>query len=545
MARASLLSIVLVLPAVTGAACADDGDGDEGAPRDSASSSSTSTTTVEPLRGGSYDALIPRPVEVEPAAGELLLTEDTAIVVGQDAEAEGAMAAAELLRSYLAPRTGFDLPVRLEGGDPESSGPVIALRLDDRVDLGDEGYRLAVASDGIELTAAAVDGLRWGVQTIRQLLPAQIEGGGVEHRPWAVPAGRVEDGPRFGWRGAMLDVVRHFFPPEDVERVIDLLAAYKLNRLHLHLSDDQGWRLAIERYPELTEIGAATETGGGPGGFYTQDEYRGLVDYAADRGITVVPEIDLPGHTAAALASLPWLGCDGRGWEVATEYSSGQSSLCIDDERTYEFLENVVGEIAELTPGPYIHLGGDEAFATDAEAYRRFMERATEIVRDAGKQPMGWDELGTTQVDGETVVQHWHSPDNTLAGAEQGARVVLSPAEHAYLDMKYDDSTELGLVWAGFTDTRDAYEWEPANVVPGLAPEAILGLEAPLWTETVTTVEEIELMLLPRLPGLAELAWSPPEGRSWDEYRQRLPAHAHRWTAAGRAYTPDPEVPWP
>lgn len=501
---------------------------------------------VEPQHHGSLAQMIPRPVEVVPGEGELALVATTVIAVDPSADDE-ADDAVELLRGYLRPATGLELPVE-DGSvdDPPGPGPAIvfaAAEGSDADELGDEGYELVV-DDNVEIRATSAAGFGWAVQTLRQLLPPEIDGS--DHRPgtYNLPAVTIRDHPRFAWRGVMLDVARHFFPPEDVRRVIDLAAQYKLNRLHLHLTDDQGWRLQIEAYPELTEVGAATEMGGGEGGYYTQDEYRDLVDYAARRGIVVVPEIDMPGHTSAALAAVPELACPGvPPATVATDFSSGDSSLCAGEESTYDFVETVIGEVAELTPGPYIHLGADEAQATAPDDFRRFVERAMEAVVAAGKQPVGWDEMAEAGMGPDTVLQHWNFPDQARAAADGGAGVIMSPSSRAYMDMKYDESTPIGLTWAGLINTRTAYEWDPATVVEGLPTEQILGIEAPLWTETVTDLAQIEQMMLPRLPGYAEIGWST-EGRDWDEYQPRLADHDARWEAAGRSYTRDPLVAW-
>ncbi|MGH9213969.1 MAG: beta-N-acetylhexosaminidase [Acidimicrobiales bacterium] len=550
--RVAAVPLALVLVGLPLLACSGDDDadgsssdeGDGSEPDDDAPATTGPAEPVEPLRHGSFASLIPRPTELTPAEGELALVETTTILVDGSAADIGGVAAAELLRGYLGPATGLDLPV----AEGDGAGPTI--RLTAAVDdpgLGDEGYELVVDPDGVEVRAAGAAGFRWAVQTIRQLLAPEIESGAPQPGTFTVPAGTVRDVPRFAWRGAMLDVARHFFAPEDVQRVIDLLALYKLNRFHLHLTDDQGWRLQIEQHPELTEVGAATEVDGGPGGFYTQEQYRQLVEYAAARGIVVVPEIDVPGHTAAALASLPGLGCPGVPTSsVATGFSDGMSSLCAtaDADTTYAFMEDVVDEVAALTPGPYIHLGADEARATSPEDYRRFLTRAAEIVRAAGRQPIGWDEIATAELGPDTLVQYWMSVPNALAAAEQGASLIMSPASRTYLDMKYDDSTPIGLTWAGTIDTRRAYEWDPATFVSGLPAGQILGVEAPLWTETVADLAQVEQMMLPRLPGYAEIGWSAPEGRTWDEYGPRIAAHAARWTAGGRDFTRDPVVPW-
>ena len=467
----------------------------------------------------------------------------TTVLVEEGADAaEGAVA---LLRGYLIPSLGVLLPSL--GASNEPNARVIVFTSAGADDLGDEGYELRIAPDRVEVVAQAAAGFGWAVQTIRQLLPAEIESSQRQPGTFGLPAGIVRDVPRFGWRGVMLDVARHFLPPAAVERVIDLLAAYKLNHLHMHLTDDQGWRLEIQKYPELTAIGGSTAVGGGPGGYYTQDEYRRLVVYAAKRGILVVPEIDMPGHTNAALASLPWLNSDGVAREPYTGAKVGFSSLCVDREQTYEFVDHVIDELAQLTPAPYVHIGGDESDATEAEGYRRFLQRAADIVRSHGKRPVAWEDAAVGDLGRGALVQHWKYPDRALAGAAQGAGVVMSPAARTYLDMKYDPATpaELGITWAGTIDTRAAYQWDPASHIPDLHATAVLGLEAPLWTETVTTLTQAEQMLLPRLPGYAEIGWSPAEGRSWGEYRRRLATHAARWTSGGRSFTSDPVVPWP
>jgi hexosaminidase len=410
--------------------------------------------------------------------------------------------------------------------------------------LGDEGYELRIAPGGVEVVAGRPAGFGWAVQTIRQLLPAEVAGPAGPSRSWWLPEATIRDVPRFAWRGVMLDVARHFFAPGDVERVIDLAALYKLNRFHLHLTDDQGWRLEIRAHPELTEIGATTSVGGGPGGNFSQREYAGLVAYAARRGIVVVPEIDMPGHTQAALASIPWLNGDGRAPPVATDPVVLTSSLDVDRAETDRFVEEVLAEVAELTPGPYVHIGGDESLGTDPAGYRRFIERTVATVRAVGKRPIGWDEIATADVGADAIVQHWIDVDHAEAAARRGMGIIMSPAGRTYLDMKYDESTPVGTAWAGFVDTPRAYRWDPRSQIPGLPGERVLGLEAPLWTETVTTLEHIEAMMLPRLPAYAEIGWSPAEGRTWEGFRDRLGAHGKRWTASGRAFTRDPAIGW-
>ena len=405
--------------------------------------------------------------------------------------------------------------------------------------LGEEGYELTITPEMVTLTALQPAGLFRGVQTLRQMLPGSAGQAG----PWQMATGRIRDYPRFGWRGMMLDVARHFFGVEEVKRLIDLLAYNKLNRLHLHLADDQGWRIAIESWPNLTACGGSTKVGGGPGGYYSQAEYAEIVRYAASRYIVVVPEIDMPGHTNAALASYAELNCDGIARPPYTGTEVGFSSLCIGKEITFAFVNDVVREIAALTPGPYFHIGGDEALVTSTEDYVNFIERAQAIVQAHGKQAVGTEEIGQANLLPTTIAQHW-ATDQIQKAVRQGVKVILSPATRTYLDMKYDEATPLGLKWAGTVEVEDAYDWDPATQVEGVTEEDVLGVEALLWTETVETMDDVELMTFPRLAGHAEIGWSPRAGRSWEEYRVRLGAQGARWREMGVNFYRSGQVEW-
>jgi len=345
----------------------------------------------------------------------------------------------------------------------------------------------------------------------------------------------------------MLDVARHFFSVSEVKRFIDLAVLYKLNVLHLHLTDDQGWRIAIDGWPELTRIGASTEVGGGSGGFYTKADYAELVGYASARYMTVVPEIDVPGHSNAALASYPELNCDGNAAAPFTGTDVGFSALCVDKAVTYAFLEDVLGEVAAMTPGPFLHIGGDEAQTMTDEDYATFTERVQKIVAAIGKRSVGWQELTAGPLERGTVVQYWNTgagPDQAVEAVRKGAQVILSPADRAYLDMKYDGSTELGTDWAGYVDVRDTYDWDPATLIDGVEEADVLGVEAALWTETVADIGDVEAMAYPRLPALAEVAWSPSGVRDWADFRLRLAAQGTRWAAMGIRFHRSPQVPW-
>jgi hexosaminidase len=353
----------------------------------------------------------------------------------------------------------------------------------------------------------------------------------------------IRDYPRYTWRGTMLDVARHFFGVEDVKRFIDLIAQYKINRLHLHLTDDQGWRIEIKSWPRLTKIGGSTQVGGNGGGYYTQEQYQEIVDYARSRYIMIIPEIDTPGHTNAALASYAELNPTEEATALYEGAEVGFSTLWIKSEVTYKFLDDVIRELAAITLDPYIHIGGDEARSTPEDEYKMFMKRAQEIVISHGKQAIGWSEkIGEAEILPGTIAQHWDRTDY-LGAREQGAKIILSPAKKTYLDMKYDQSTPIGLTWAALISVKDAYDWEPTRDFAQLEESDILGIEAPLWTETISTMKDIEYLVFPRLLGIAELAWSP-KGQSWEEYRQRLAAHGPRMEAMGINFYRAPEVDW-
>ena len=487
-------------------------------------------------------AIVPAPTSVVPSGSTFTITEKTSIVTQGAADA---VRIAEYLATILRRSTGYPIPLRTvsEGADPTGAIRLVA----HGADTGDEGYRLEITADSIELGAHKPAGLFHGVQTLRQLLPPQIESATAARVPWVIPGGVVTDNPRFAWRGAMLDVARHFFSVGDVKRYLDNMALYKLNVLHLHLSDDQGWRIAIKSWPNLTEIGARSEVGGGKGGFYTEAEYAEIVAYAASRYVTIVPEIDMPGHTNAALSSYPELNCDGKAPEPYTGIKVGFSSLCVGAEATWRFVDDVVAQLAAATPGEYLHIGGDEVETLTDEEYTAFIERAQGIVVKHGKKVIGWGEIGKAKLAPTTVVQHWNtgaSDDAIRAAVRGGSRVLMSPASKVYLDMKYDEDTELGLKWAGLIDVRDAWDWDPAKFVTGVEEQHLIGIEAPIWSETLTTIEEVESQAFPRLAAVAEVGWSAAEGRDWEDFRSRLAAQGRRWDVLGLKFYRSPQIDW-
>ncbi|UXX79474.1 beta-N-acetylhexosaminidase [Reichenbachiella carrageenanivorans] len=485
----------------------------------------SSCTSPSGPTGLSDHTIIPHPVAITTANGHFTLS--TTTQVGTDEES--LIAVAQYLVSQYE-------PLRFSANTDEST-ILLSLHAKDSL-LGTEGYSLQIQEEQIHLSAQTPRGIFYGIQTLLQLLPpAQIETS-VE-----IPTGTILDYPRYSYRGSMLDVSRHFFGVDVVKRYIDFIAAYKLNTLHLHLSDDQGWRIEIKSKPKLTSIGSTTQVGGGKGGYFTQAQYQEIVQYAADQFITVIPEIDLPGHTQAALASYPALGCTGEQQDLYTGKEVGFSTLCTDNEATYEFVDAVLKEIAEITPGPYLHIGGDESHATKKEDYIYFINRIQQIVNKYGKTLIGWDEVAEANIAPESIVQQWKSAGNASKAAENGNRIILSPATLSYMDMKYDTSTRIGYTWAALIEVDQAYNWDP-DTITMISSDMILGIEAPLWTETIETIEDIEYMVFPRLLGYAEIGWSPQSVRDWANYRLRLAAQEKRFEEQDIHYYRSPVVPW-
>ena len=441
-------------------------------------------------------------------------------------------------------------PTRVETA-PDASG------------LGPEGYRLRVTRDAIRIESATPAGEFYARQTLAQL-----------QRPdGTLPAVDIRDAPRFPYRGMMLDVARHFHPVETVEAVIERAAALKLNALHLHLTDDQGWRLQLRSHPELTDAGSGSAIGGDPGGFYTPEDYSRIVAHAAAHHMIVVPEFDLPGHTHALGLSHPELVADpvlsDHIREVADIYGGGLpergvpytglavgfSSLRADAPGLEPLLRDVLVELAELTPGPYLHFGGDEALGTSPEDYRDMVALAARLIAETGKVPLAWHEAGAADLPAGTVGQYWgfRAPrgdhaERARAFVANGGGLILSPADAIYLDMKYDADTPIGLTWAdGATSAERSYDWDPAAVIPDVPESAILGIEAPLWTETVRTLADIDLLMFPRVASAAEAGWSPAAGtaeRTWDSFRERVAGSARRWNEAGIGFHRAAGIPW-
>jgi hexosaminidase len=449
----------------------------------------------------------------------------------------GTAGVAEHLAAVLRAATGYAVPVG------ETAG-AITLSLDGAdPGLGDEGYELDIAADLVSVRANAPAGLFAAVQTLRQFLPVTGDGDRT------LPGGRIVDRPRFEYRGVMLDVARHFFTVDEVKSYIDAIVQFKVNHLHLHLTDDQGWRLEIGGWPKLTSVsgGAGTGVDGAGPGYYTAEDYTELVTYAQARFVTIVPEIDMPGHVNAAQVAYPELTADGAEVKPRTDQDVGYSSLVAGKDETYAFVEDVIREVAALTPGPYLHIGGDEADATSPEDYRTFMTRVLPLVEKYGKLPIGWHEMAAVDLPENAIAQFWRveaSNDGVARAAANGNKVIMSPADRVYLDMKYDAGSPLGLTWAGLVDVDRAYCWDPARRLPGVGEEALLGVAAALWSETLRSPADMQTMTFPRLPAVAEIGWSPQSTNDWESFRRRLAGFAPRWRAQGIAFHPSTQIDW-
>ncbi len=430
-------------------------------------------------------------------------------------------------RNLFSPATGFDL--ELATGDRIRNNQIV-LRV--REELSDQSgaYILEINPNNIIIEGSDEAGIYFGLQTLRQVFPDDIVSEtdlpGIK---WYAASGIIKDSPRYSYRGAMLDVSRHFFSVEDVKSYIDYLAMYKMNVLHMHLSDDQGWRLEIKSWPKLTEKGSVSEVGGASGGFYTQEQFMDLISYANNRYIDLIPEIDMPGHINAALHAYPILNPKDKELPYYTGMEVGFSTLDYNDPDTWIFIEDVIREIAEISSSPYLHIGGDETHATSPKDYRNFIPRIVDIVEKNGKIAIGWADIAEAKLTDQTVAQFWKpDPKNVRMAVDQGVKIIMSPATKAYLDQKYDEDSRIGLNWASLIEIDDAYNWNPSTYLDNVAESQILGMEAALWTETVENIDDLQWLVFPRLVGYGEVSWSSEDIRSWEDYKPRLKAHLNR-----------------
>ena len=441
---------------------------------------------------------------------------------------------AEFLASYIKEITGYELATAT--GQP---GKGISLVIDQSIQ-NPEGYQLTVSDNGIRIAGSTDAGVFYGIQTLRKSIPATAQGMNVE-----LPAATINDYPRFAYRGMMLDVSRHFFPVDSVKTYLDILALHNQNTFHWHLSDDQGWRIEIKKYPELTQIGSkrketvighnsGTYDGKEYGGFYTQDQIRDVINYAAERHITIIPEIDMPGHQLAALATYPELGCTGGPYDVWGQWGVADDVICAGNEKSMQFLEDVLSEVIDLFPSEYIHVGGDECPKVrwkscpkcqarikaegikgdskhTAEEYLQsyVISRMEKFVESKGRHIIGWDEILEGGLAPNATVMSWRGVDGGIEAAKQKHNVIMTPNSYLYFDYYQSTDTEHDpLAIGGYLPLERVYSFEPTAGIPEEYQKYVTGVQANLWTEYIPTFSQVEYMVLPRMDALAEVQWT-------------------------------------
>jgi hexosaminidase len=509
--------------------------------------------------------IIPAPMKVEAREGNFELIAASHIRADREFRNE-----AQLLAARLRPATGF--PLKIKSAAERSAGDILLLKSD--APLGAEGYELSVTSSNVVIRAPTAAGIFYGTQSLLQLLPSGIFSAHlVTNIDWRIPCVEIKDQPRFAWRGFMLDVSRHFFTKKEVEQVLDLMSLYKMNTFHWHLVDDQGWRIQIKKYPKLTSISAwrdgigfgldpaasrAYDRRGRYGGFYTQKEIRDVVAHAAARHITIVPEIEMPGHSSAALKAYPQFLCaDVKIDKLPTKGGVSTGVYCAGNDATFTFLENVLAEVAGLFPGKYIHIGGDEVVKSnwmacadcqlrirtehlkdERELQAYFIRRIEKIVNAHGKKLIGWSEIREGGLAPSAALMDWHG--GGAESAASGHDVVMTPTKFCYFD-HYQSTNRAAEPKAigGFLPLRQVYQFDP--MPQNLAPELqshVLGAQANLWTEYIPNLRQVEYMMFPRLGALSEVDWSTGEARNWDDFKARTALNERRLDAMNINYRP-------
>lgn len=525
-------------------------------------------------------AIIPQPVSLEKRDGQFLFNAQTRIEAAD--RNPDAIRVATFFAEQVRKATGYAAVVQNTAAAARTNVISFTLNKGEEADLGNEGYRLEVWSAGVTVKANKPAGLFYGMQSLLQLFSKEIEGKTVtSKKSWALPAVRITDYPRFGWRGLMLDVSRHFFTKQEVKQFIDEMVKYKYNLLHLHLTDDQGWRIEIKSLPKLTEVGAwrVDKTGtfgtfSNPepneprtyGGFYTQEDIRELVQYAGDRFVNILPEIDIPGHSMAMVAAYPELSCTPGTYQVnsgekfmqwngdGTFYALIDNTLCPANENVYTVLDKVFTEVAELFPFGYIHMGGDECaknFWEKSDAIKQlmqkeklkdmhevqsyFVKRVGKIIESKGKKMMGWDEILEGGLAPGAAVMSWRGMKGGKEAAAAGHEVVMSPNTNVYIDLMQGDAAIEPPVYSSVR-LKSAYNFEP--VPDGVNPSLIKGGQANLWTEQVYNMRHAQYMTWPRAFAVAEAVWSPKTKKDWNHFISRVEQHFQRYDVAEKKYAP-------
>ena len=550
-----------------------------------------SRTAPEPVHAPTVRyPLVPLPKQLVPRPGEFQLDSKTRILIADTVDAT-LRSAANLLAIPLRAASGLPLPI-VASAPGEATTNAIVIRLDPASTSADddEEYHLLVSDSGAMITATRPPGIIDGIETLQQLLPSAVASGiratsswnvigtspvALAGQPshWSIPAVEIADAPRFRYRGILLDVARYYFPPEFLTKLVDMMAFYKFDVLQLHLTDDQGWRIEIRKYPRLTQVGAWRKESmivrdgeqyvgdGKPhGGFYTQEQIRDLVRYAAARHVTIVPEIEMPGHAGAALAAYPELACTSGPFEVSTTWGVHEDIFC-PSERTFAFLEDVLTEVMQLFPSQYIHVGGDEVPKTrwkaspvaqelmrreglknEEELQSYFIKRIERFLSAHGRRLIGWDEILEGGIAPEATVMSWRGIEGGVIAAQQGHDVIMSPTDHAYLDQYQGDPETEPRAIGGYLPLDSVYAWEPVpNALTASQAAHILGAQGNLWSEHVPTSTHAEYMLFPRMLALSEVFWSPKALRNWSSFLGRVPAQLTRLDALGVNYrVPEP-----
>lgn len=502
-------------------------------------------------------AFIPQPKEMQVLSDQFQLTRRAGITIETpNPELERI---AHYFNSKIAPATGFELRLKQRGN--------IRFKLTDDTSLGAEGYHLLVKHSGVTITAHQPAGIFYGVQTLLQMFPPEIRGKEEQkNKVWKIACVDITDKPQFAWRGMMLDVSRHWFTKEEVKKYIDELAEYKMNVFHWHLTDDQGWRLEIKSLPRLTEVGAWRAPRVGQwwhrepqqpgeeatyGGFYTQEDVKEVLAYAAERYVRVIPEIDVPGHSLAALVAYPELACMKAPTAVNVGnkfYGEDENTLCIGKEETFEFMDKVLTEVAALFPDEYIHIGGDECFKgfwhkcprcqarmkteklkNENELQSYFIHRMESLLKEKGKKLIGWDEISEGGLAPDATVMSWRGMEGGIQAAKAGHHVIMTPAEHCYIDLWQGEPSVEPDTYS-MCRLKDSYSFNP--VPEGVPAEMILGGQGNLWAESVPTFRHAEYMAWPRGWALAEVLWTGPEQTNWDKFWPRVEQHFVRANAA-------------
>jgi hexosaminidase len=498
-------------------------------------------------------SIIPKPTSIKQADGLFVLTDSTKIIIGNNPLQLKPIA--EQFAARLRMVTGYSFELSTSKKKDNS----IILMLNDKLKrLGKEGYQLLVKDKSISIQSATLAGIFYGIQSLYQLLPPEIEKNEkVAGVNWLIPCVTIEDKPRFSWRGMHLDVGRHFAPVEFVKKYIDLLASYKMNTFHWHLTEDQGWRVEIKNYPKLTEIGSKrNETMGDStpyGGFYTQDEIKEVVKYAQERFVTIVPEIEMPGHALAALAAYPELSCTGGPFEVGTTWGVFEDVFCAGNEGVFKFLKDVLSEVIPLFPGKFFHIGGDECpkerwkkcpkcqtrikknkLGNEHRLQSYFVQRIERFLRSKGKRLVGWDEILEGGLAPGATVMSWRGTEGGIAAAKANHDVIMTPTSHCYFDYYQANPDSEPKAIGGFLPVEKVYGFEPmpSSLKPKQAKH-ILGAQGNVWAEYMPNTKHVEYMVLPRMLAMSEVVWSAKKQRNFDDFTKRLAPHYLRLTYRG------------